>query len=377
MKLMKEAEEKAASRWPPWGGNERKETACEMLAKAAAQFKIAKEWEMAAKCYIKAGDLHTSLKSDLESANSYAEAAKAYKNSSVANGEKEAVRLFTISAGVHAEANRISLAAKTWRAIAELEEKMNDLKEAAEAYSKAAGMFYATDANSDGHGATLKVAEFAAMAGEYDKAIEKFDAVSVASLENRLLTYSVKDYMFRAMLCRLAKEASSSAPEFDSVSNAVEKYKEQHPAMDGARETKLVEGTLAACREDNADKVADLCAQYDRIYRLDRLCTHLLTVIKRTLHGGGGQHVSKRNGEDDLQGTGRVTDDLQGSHTGSTKDRGVTKSPSNVAARAASPTKTASATPHGATAHSSAAPASGTGHASAKQTAGDDEPDLA
>lgn len=50
----------------------------------------------------------------------------------------------------------------------------------------------------------LKVATFAAQLGQYDKAIDKFELVASASLDNQLMKWSLKEYFLKAGLCHIA-----------------------------------------------------------------------------------------------------------------------------------------------------------------------------
>jgi alpha-soluble NSF attachment protein len=55
----------------------------------------------------------------------------------------------------------------------------------------------------------LKVATFAAQLGQYDKAIEKFELVASASLDNQLMKWSLKEYFLKAGLCHIASGVRS------------------------------------------------------------------------------------------------------------------------------------------------------------------------
>ena len=50
----------------------------------------------------------------------------------------------------------------------------------------------------------MKVAHFAATLEQYDKAIEKFEQVATASIDNQLTKWSVRDYFLKAGLCHIA-----------------------------------------------------------------------------------------------------------------------------------------------------------------------------
>lgn len=57
--------------------------------------------------------------------------------------------------------------------------------------------------------------------------------VASASLESSLLKYSAKEYFFRAALCHLCVDSLNAQ-------HALERYQEQYPAFQDAREYKLV-----------------------------------------------------------------------------------------------------------------------------------------
>jgi len=56
----------------------------------------------------------------------------------------------------------------------------------------------------------LKVADIAALVGQYPRAIEKYEAVAKQSLNSNLTKWSVKDYFFKAGACYLANKANDS-----------------------------------------------------------------------------------------------------------------------------------------------------------------------
>ena len=52
--------------------------------------------------------------------------------------------------------------------------------------------------------AYLKVADLAALEGDYYKAIENYEKVARSSVSNNLMKWSVKDYFLKAGICLLA-----------------------------------------------------------------------------------------------------------------------------------------------------------------------------
>jgi alpha-soluble NSF attachment protein len=60
--------------------------------------------------------------------------------------------------------------------------------------------------------AWLKVADIAALAGHYSRAIDRYEAVARTSLNSNLTKWSVKDYFFKAGACYLANKVYPEVP---------------------------------------------------------------------------------------------------------------------------------------------------------------------
>lgn len=54
----------------------------------------------------------------------------------------------------------------------------------------------------------LKVADLAAIAGDYYKSTEQYEKVAKSSIDNNLMKWSVKDYLLKAGICHLAANVS-------------------------------------------------------------------------------------------------------------------------------------------------------------------------
>lgn len=73
-----------------------------------------------------------------------------------------------------------------------------------EAYEVAAGWFEGDNAEALANKLFLKVGDLAAIAGEYQKAVEQYEKVAKSSVSNNLMKWSVKDYFLKAGICHLA-----------------------------------------------------------------------------------------------------------------------------------------------------------------------------
>lgn len=96
------------------------------------------------------------------------------------------------------------MAAKYQKEVAEMCEQDEDIAGAMDAYQIAAEYYEGEGAVSSGNQCLLKVAHFAALEKDYHRAIEIFEQVAAASLDNKLLKYGVKEYFLKATICYLA-----------------------------------------------------------------------------------------------------------------------------------------------------------------------------
>ena len=82
----------------------------------------------------------------------------------------------------------------------------------------------------------LKVAELSATLERYPLAVEVYEEVAKASMDNNLLKFSVKGYLLNAGVCRLCSQDAIG------VKNALERYEDVDPSFGDSRECKLLRG---------------------------------------------------------------------------------------------------------------------------------------
>lgn len=145
----------------------------------------------------------------------------------------------------------------------------------------------------------LKTADLVALDGkDYYKAIELYEKVAKASIQNNLMRWSVKEYLLKAGICQLC------TGDQVGVNAALDRYRELDPGFVKEREHQLLTDLAAAVQEGDqevfADKVSTkvyslLCAeinklqlfQYDQLSKLDKWKTTLLLRIKSAIEETG------------------------------------------------------------------------------------------
>lgn len=123
----------------------------------------------------------------------------------------------------------------------------------------------------------LKVADTAALEGDYYKAIESYERVASASVNNNLMRYSVKDYFLKAGICHLA------TGDVVASHRALDKYAEMDPTFQGQREYTLLTQLLAAIEKSDQEEFTDQLYQYDQVSKLDRWKTTMLVKVKNAI----------------------------------------------------------------------------------------------
>jgi alpha-soluble NSF attachment protein len=127
----------------------------------------------------------------------------------------------------------------------------------------------------------LKVADLAALEGNYYKAIENFDKVAASSVSNNLMKWSVKDYFLKSGICLLA------VGDMVATNRALEKYREMDPTFPSTREHQLLVDLSEAVEAGDQEAFSDKLFQYDQMSKLDKWKTAILLRVKNAIEERG------------------------------------------------------------------------------------------
>jgi alpha-soluble NSF attachment protein len=135
----------------------------------------------------------------------------------------------------------------------------------------------------------IKVADLAADAEEYCRAAQIYEKVSRAAVENSALRWSVKDYLFKALLCHLAMAAPSH--QMNGVQSTLDAYVDMCPHLDNTREKTLIEELIGDFAESDPDSFADHVFRFDKIMPLNQWTSKVLLQIKKVLVEGNPEET--------------------------------------------------------------------------------------
>ncbi|KAJ7990136.1 hypothetical protein DPEC_G00297200 [Dallia pectoralis] len=256
-----------------FGGSSKMEEACDMYARAANMYKMAKNWSAAGNAFCQAARLHLQMQSKHDAATNFIDAGNAFKKAD----PQEAINCLNRAIEIYTDMGRFTIAAKHHISIAEIyETEMVDIDKAIAHYEQAADYYKGEESTSSANKCLLKVAIYAAQLEQYPKAIEIYEQVGTNAMDSTLLKYSAKDYFFKASLCHFCVDGLNAKL-------ALQKYEEMFPAFSDSRECKLVKKLLDAYEEQNVDSYTDAVKEYDTISRLDQWLTTMLLRIKKSI----------------------------------------------------------------------------------------------
>lgn len=140
-----------------------------------------------------------------DAANSLVQASQCYTAKPDLQPEdgQNAARLLKGAVTHYTSKGNFRRAASYQEKLAEILEKAGDSKAAVEGFEQAGTWYKVEGSLQMANKMFLKVADNAALQGDYPRAIDKFEEVAKASASNNLMKWSLKEYFFKAAICHL------------------------------------------------------------------------------------------------------------------------------------------------------------------------------
>ncbi|KAK6535476.1 vesicular-fusion protein S17 [Orbilia ellipsospora] len=283
-------EEQGASGGFGWFSNKQDkiEQAIETYTQAANAFRASNQGNEAGAAFEKAAALSKSINEPNDQANYLSEAFKAYRLTS----PPDAARVMR-QALAHYSLTNIRRAATNKQTLAEmLEQDSNTKLDAIKEYDEAGDWFRNDNAEALANKCYIKAADLAAETGNYFKAINRYEEVAKASVNNNLMKWSVKDYLFKASLCQLAS--------MDMIS-AKRAILGEYPALDNAFANGSMEGLFLAnllqCVQDGErEAFRNNVVQFMARFPLDNWKQQILHKTEEQIEAGAGGDVEGDDG---------------------------------------------------------------------------------
>ncbi|KAK2742828.1 vesicular-fusion protein S17 [Myotisia sp. PD_48] len=256
---------------------EKFENAADLYTQAANGFRVQKMDREAGKAFERAAAVHANnLNEPDDAANSLAEAYKVYKRSA----PEEGVRVLLKVVQHHISKGNFRRAAGYQKDLGDLyKDHLNDDANALEAYEKAADWYLSDGAEAMANKYFVMVADLAAMAGDYYKAVEIFEKVARSYMVTN--KFSVKENFMKAAMCHLASK------DLVATNRALQSYCDLDPTFNSTREYHLLADLTHAVEQGDQDAFGDLLFEYDKLIKLDRWKTHVFLHIKNNIEEAG------------------------------------------------------------------------------------------
>lgn len=277
--LMAKADKKASSSggvssWFSGGTTSRYEEAAELYTTAANQYRLAKRMREAGAAFEKAAAMQLKTDEADDAANTYVEASKCYKKDDPA----KCVQVLELAIDRFTKRGNFRRGATYRQQVAELyEQDLLDAPKAMEAYESAADWLAGDNAESQANKLFLKVAEIAALEGDYTRACKKFEQVASSSVHNGLTKWSVKEYYLKAGICHMCKN------DIVAVKRAIDGYCTEDMTFTSTKECQLLNELVTDIEAGDPEELTNHIYVYDQVMKLDKWKTTMLLRLKNQM----------------------------------------------------------------------------------------------
>lgn len=277
--LMAKADKKAnssggMSSWFSGGSTSRYEEAAELYTTAANQYRIAKRNREAGAAFEKAAAMQLKTDEADDAANTFVEASKCYKK----EDPNKCIQMLEHAVDRFTKRGNFRRGATYRQQQAEIyEQELMDAPKAMEAYEAAADWLASDNAESQANKLYLKVAEIAALEGDYVRACQKFEQVASSSVHNGLTKWSTKEYYLKAGICHLCKN------DIVAVKRAIETYATEDMTFASTKEYQLLSELAEDLENGDPEELTNHIYVYDQIMKLDKWKTTMLLRVKNQM----------------------------------------------------------------------------------------------
>ncbi|KAJ1762217.1 vesicular-fusion protein S17 [Coemansia sp. RSA 2523] len=267
--LLESADKKATQKG--WFSGPKFDEAGELYEQASNQFKLSRQMGKAGEAMVKAAQMSLNLNDTHDAAQRFITASKAFKKTH----PEQAVDALAQAVSILREDGKFRIAAAHEKEIGKLSEELSDLERAMRAYEQAAQWYADDDSTALASGCLVKAASLAAQLENYTHAVELFEGIAEGAVDDSLTKWSVKDYFFKAALCRLA------IPDAIGAAEGLKRYQELDPSFSKTRECGFLDEIIGDIQNSDLQSFTDHVANYDSVSQLDNWKTTLLLRIKR------------------------------------------------------------------------------------------------
>lgn len=179
------------------------EDAGELYAQAAAQYKMVKDFNQAGECYERAAKCNMAAGNQIEAKQNWKESGKCYSHVNI-DKSQEAYKNAIV---LNLESDRYGQAARLQEAIGDMLVEDEKIEEAIEAYEQSADYYNTENDTGNRNKRLLIVAHMCAKTHQWQKSISIYEKTANACVDNNLLRWKVREYLFKASILQICMYA--------------------------------------------------------------------------------------------------------------------------------------------------------------------------
>lgn len=251
----------------------------ELFAKAAARYKLEKDFAKAGEAYARSGECAIKQKDTLAAAQAYSDAANTYKKADM----KKAAEMVDLAVKMQIDNNRLSNAARLLKEYGESLDEQGSSMEAVPFFEKAIQYFNAEDQQSQSQNCMLTLGKIYGENDNFDKSLMYYERVANNMLSGPL-KFQAQEYFVRCMLCRFAMVSNDNRFEkSEECQEALTQYLTSDIYLKNTREEEFLRLILEAVTDCDVDKFERGVSLLQDIRKLDDWKTHILLVVKHNM----------------------------------------------------------------------------------------------
>jgi alpha-soluble NSF attachment protein len=240
---------------------------------AANIFKKVNNWRQAASTFYKAAELYDESINRCDAAINFINASDCYKKFDL----DCAILCLLKAIDIYTTIDHCNMLAKNYVTLAEIfeyEYEPKDLNKVIQYYEYAIKYFDRDGSINDVNKYMFKVANYLSILEHYDKAIINYESIAHSYFNNELFVFTIKEYLFKACICHLNINLSSTQTTLD-------KYHKQYIYLRNDREFKLIKALIKYLKEQDIGKYTNSINEYNSISYLDNWYMTMFSRIKK------------------------------------------------------------------------------------------------
>lgn len=254
--------------------NQKYEEAADIYERAASQYKMEKKFKEAGMAHKKQAECFKKINSDYDTCNALKNAVNYFKKDSMSINDVHSC--LEECAATYISCGKFGDAAKCYKEFAEFSEKNNDYITAVEYYEKAIDNFEKDDKQNQSTINECK--KQMALYIPYDRAAILYEELAKISVDVRILSFNVANYLLRAGLCRICMGDMIGAEK------AIDGYINIDATFDETKkDCKFLKDIMNSVNNRDMDDFKSVISKYDSTNRFDNWMIQALTKIKEMI----------------------------------------------------------------------------------------------